>query len=84
MAADVSDVAAVSTVPPNIWWQVGGIHIHITPVNDPLMYCALHRVTVDWRENRIRVQVAGNNAGVEWSTSPPDTYDFMTTDGEPL
>lgn len=79
----MNEVAASSTVPPNIWWQVAGLWVHITPLDDPLLYAELHRVTVDWTDHRIRVHVAGNCAGVEWSTSAPDTHDFMTTDGSP-
>jgi hypothetical protein len=77
-------MAAAWTAPPDTWWNVGGIHLYITSLNDPLLRCDLHRVTVDWREGRIAVEVAGNNAGVRWQTDPPDRYDFMTTDGGPL
>lgn len=77
-------MAMTRTVPPAAWWQVGGIWVHITPLDDPLLRAELHRVTVDWRDNHIRVHVAGNCAGVQWSTTEPDTFDFMTTDGAPL
>jgi hypothetical protein len=80
----VSDVAETRTVPPACWWQVAGLWLFITPLDDPLLRAELHRVTVDWRPSHIRVQVAGNCAGVQWSTSRPDTHDFMTTDGAPL
>lgn len=75
------DVAVTATIPPNLWWQVGGIWVHVTPVDDPLLRAELHRVTVDWRENRIAVEVAGNNAGARWQTHEPNTHDFARTDG---
>jgi hypothetical protein len=77
-------MAVVAPVPPNLWMQVGGIWVRVAPIYDPLLRCELHRVTVDWREGHIRVHVAGNNAGSEWSTSEPSSHDFMTTDGSPL
>jgi hypothetical protein len=79
-------MAVVVTMPPDLWMEVGGVYIHITPVNDPLMYAYLHRVTVhrDPASGHTSVQVAGNNAGVRCQTFPPETHDFARTDGDPL
>ena len=74
----------VRTVPPADWFNVGGIWVRITPLDDPLLRAELHRVTVDWRTGHIRVHVAGNCAATEWSTDQPDTHDFMNIDGSPL
>lgn len=75
----MSDVATTRTIPPAMWWNVGGIWVRVEPLDDPLLRAELHRVTVDWSEGHIRVQVAGNCAGIEWSTTEP-----AITDGEPL
>jgi hypothetical protein len=82
----VSDVAIEITMPPDLWMQVAGVYVHITPVNDPLLRAHLHRVVVhrDDRSGHLWVQVDGNNAGVCCQTLPPETHDFMNTDGEPL
>jgi hypothetical protein len=79
----VSDVGVEFTMPPDLWMQVGGVFVHITPLNDPLLCAHLHRVTVhrDPDTGHLWVQVDGNNAGVRCQTMPPDTHDFMTTDG---
>jgi hypothetical protein len=80
----VSAVAESWTVPPNAWCRVGGLWVHITPLDDPLLYAHLHRVTVDWRDGLIRAQVVGNCAAAEWRTDDPDTLDFAQMDGSPL
>lgn len=79
-------MAYSSTMPPDLWMQVGGLWVHVTALDDPLLYADLHRVTVHRDENtgHLWVEVAGNNAGVRWQTSPADTHDFARTDGEPL
>lgn len=71
----MSAMAMSRTVPPAMWWQVGGIWVYVVPLDDPLLRAELHRVTVDWSENYIRVHVAGNSAGCEWSTTEPDMND---------
>ncbi len=82
----MNDVAVAVTMPPNLWMNVGGIYVHITPVDDPLLRAHLHRVTVhrDAATGHLWVHADGNNAGVRCQTAPPEKYDFMSTDGSPL
>lgn len=79
-------MAVTSTMPPNLWMHIGGLWVHITPLDDPLLRAELHRVTVhrDPDTGHLWAEVDGNNAGVRCQTVPPDHLDFASTDGGPL
>jgi hypothetical protein len=80
----VSVVAVVRTMPPNMWGCVGGVWVHITALDDPLLRAELHRVTVHHDDQVIWAEVDGANAGVRLQTTEPNEHDFASFNGEPL
>jgi hypothetical protein len=78
-------MAVTVTLPPDLWFEIAGLWVRVTPLDDPLLRADLHRVTVHRDEpGNAWVHVDGNNAGVHLQSVPPDTYDIAPTDGGPV
>lgn len=81
----MTPVSVERTLPPQMWAEIGGMWIHVSALDDPLLRAELHRVSVHRdADGHVWAEVAGPNAGVRIQSAPPDDHDFVDIDGEPL
>lgn len=70
-------MAYTRTLPPEMWAEIGGIYVHITALDDPLLRQELHRVDVHRdAHGHAWITVSGANAGVRVQSTPPAEGDL--------